>query len=369
MKIEAIELRHLSMQLRAPFETSFGVEHERQCVIVRVQAEGLEGWGECVAGQFAGYSYETSETAWSILSAYLVPPLLGAELSGPGDLAELVGRVSGHPMAKAGLELAIWDLTGKRDGEPLAQQLGGQRRSVPVGVSIGIQPDEQRLLDTVGDYLNQGYRRVKLKIKPGHDWQPVRAVRREHPELALQVDANAAYSPDELEPLVGLDEYGLLMIEQPFPKDDLLSHIRLGERVGTPLCLDESIGSAREAQQALELGACRVINIKPGRVGGLREAVAIHDQCAARSAPAWCGGMLETGIGRAANLALASLPGFVLPGDLSASDRYYAEDIALPRFALNPDSTIDVPGGPGLGVEIDRQALDRFTLRRQEFRA
>lgn len=369
MKFEAVELRHVSMQLQAPFETSFGVEHERQCVLIALSAEGIEGWGECVAGQFPGYSYETSQTAWSILSEFLILSLLSAELGAPQEVARLGSRVSGHPMAKAGLELATWDWFGKAQGSSLAELLGHPRRSVPVGVSIGIQPSAQQLLRLIDGYLEQGYRRIKLKIKPGHDLGPVAAVRQRYPDLALQVDANCAYSADDMQALIGLDQYQLLMIEQPFPKEDLIAHLRLSDAIETPVCLDEGVGSATEAVQALELGACQIVNIKSGRVGGLSEAIAIHDHCLARQAPVWCGGMLETGIGRAANLALATLPGFTLPGDISASDRYYAVDVATPRFALNADGTIDVPTGAGLGVEVDRRALERFTLKTERFAA
>lgn len=367
MKIEAVELHHISMQLQAPFETSFGVEQERQCVVVCVRAGGLEGWGECVAGQFPGYSYETSETAWSILSEFLVPQVLGTQIPNPRDLGAAFAPVRGHPLAKAGLELAGWDLAVKAEGISLAEHLGGECQSVPVGVSIGIQPSVDQLIEAVGDFVAQGYRRLKLKIKPGHDLESVAAVRRRFPVLPLQVDANAAYDSNDPAPLLALDGHSLLMVEQPFAKQDLMGHIRLAERLDTPVCLDESIGSALEAGQAVELGACQVVNIKPGRVGGLSEAIRIHDLCFAQDVPVWCGGMLETGIGRAANLALATLPGFSLPGDISASDRYYAEAIAWPRFELNPDSTIEVPSGIGLGIEVDRTALGRFTLRKQEF--
>jgi O-succinylbenzoate synthase len=252
---------------------------------------------------------------------------------------------------------------------PLVDLLGGRRTRVQVGVSVGIQPGVDTLLKVVESYLRQGYPRIKLKIKPGHDLEPVRAVRQSFPGILLQVDANGGYDPDQFEPLLRLDEFELLLIEQPFAEEQLLAHARLQERLATPICLDESIGSEAEAQQALDLGACRIINIKPGRVGGLSEAVAIHDLCRKADIPVWCGGMLETGVGRAANLALATLPGFSLPGDISASDRYYAEDIASPQFALNPDGTIDVPAGRGLGVAIDSGALERVTLRRERFEA
>jgi O-succinylbenzoate synthase len=263
--------------------------------------------------------------------------------------------------------MALWDLEGKVKGKPLADLLGGSAERVAVGVSVGIQRDPEALLQTVEAYVADGYRRVKLKIKPGRDLGDVRAVRARYPDLLLQVDANSAYSLEEASVFEAMDDLKLLLIEQPLHEDDLIDHSRLQSRLKTAICLDESILSARHARQALEIGACRVINIKAGRVGGLVEAVAIHDLCRARGAPVWCGGMLETGIGRASNLALASLPGFTLPGDISATDRYYLEDIAEPRFTLNPDSTITVPTAPGLGVEIVTGALDHYSLRREGF--
>jgi O-succinylbenzoate synthase len=267
-------------------------------------------------------------------------------------------------MAKAGLELAVWDLVGKRTGRSLRQLLDGERLTVEVGVSVGIQDTPRRLVEVVAGYLAQGYRRVKIKIKPGRDIKEARAVREAFPDLRLQVDANSAYTIENAAALRPLDELNLLLIEQPLAEDDLWDHSRLQSQLTTPLCLDESILSTRHARQALEMGACRIINIKTGRVGGLVEARAIHDLCRAHQVPVWCGGMLETGVGRAANLALASLPGFTLPGDLSATDRYYAEDITNERFLLNPDSTIDVPAGPGLGVTVNRESLKRFTIER-----
>jgi O-succinylbenzoate synthase len=261
------------------------------------------------------------------------------------------------------LEMALWDLQGKREGRSLREMLGGERTKVEVGVSVGIQESAQALVRTVDGYLAQGYSRIKIKIKPGRDVAEAQAVRRAYPNLRLQVDANSAYSLETASNLLPLDDLGLLLIEQPLAEDDLWDHSRLQKRFSTPICLDESILSVRHARQALEMGACRIINIKVGRVGGLSEAIAIHDLCQARGVPVWCGGMLETGVGRAANLALASLPDFRLPGDISASDRYYAEDITHQRFTLNPDSTIDVPDGPGLGVTIDATALKRATLK------
>jgi O-succinylbenzoate synthase len=367
MRIESVDLFHVRMRLKAPFETSFGVEHDRDALILRLRGEGIEGWGECVAGSFPGYSYETVGTAWHVLESFFLPATLGQDLAGVADFRRRIGAYKGHPLARAGLELALWDLLGRGQGVSLARQLGGTAARVPVGVSIGIQPDAASLVGMAERFVAEGYRRVKIKIKPGRDVADIGAVRAAFPELALQVDANSAYALEDAPVFEAMDGMSLLLIEQPLAEDDLLDHAGLQRRLSTPLCLDESILSVRHARQALDCGACRVINIKPARLSGLSEAVAVHDLCLSRGIPVWCGGMLETGIGRASNLALASLPGFVLPGDISASDRYYAEDIAWPRFSLNRDSTIDVPTGPGLGIEVDEGALRKVTLRRQTF--
>jgi len=367
--IDQVEMRHVRMRLVSPFETSFGVEHDREAIVLRVLAGGLEGWGECVAGAFPGYSYETIGTAWHVLESFFIPAVLGRPLDPIDSYRAALEPFKGHPLARAGLELAFWDLLGKSKGVSLSTLLGGVRARVPVGVSIGIQPDSGALVRVAGRYLAEGYRRIKLKIKPGRDVEEVRAVRKAFPEVALQVDANSAYTLEQAAAVEALDDFGLLLIEQPLAEDDLLDHAALQARLRTRLCLDESILSRRHARQALEVRACRVINIKPARVGGLAEAGAIHELCRAQGVPVWCGGMLETGIGRAANLALAALPGFELPGDISASARYYDRDIAEPTFALNPDSTIDVPVGPGLGVAVIEDALARVTLRKATLRA
>jgi O-succinylbenzoate synthase len=368
MLIESIEIRHVRMRLVSPFGTSFGVEHDRDCIIVCMQSEGMTGWGECVASNFPGYSYETIGTAWHVLSDFFIPAVLGKRVSSVEDFTALYARYKGHRQARAGLEMGLWDLLGKAAQKSLSSLLGGQRASVAVGVSVGIQPDEQQLIEVVEGYVQEGYQRVKLKIKPGRDLKELQAVRRSFPDLKLQVDANSAYSLEDGDTFVAMDPLDLLMIEQPLAEDDLIDHSVLQKSLSTPICLDESIRSARHARQAIEIDACRVINIKSGRVGGLAEARRIHDLSAAQGVPVWCGGMLETGIGRAANLALASLPGFTLPGDISASDRYYLDDIAEPRFTLNPDSTIDVPEGPGLGVNVVEDYLEKVTLRRECFR-
>ncbi|MFQ5922018.1 MAG: o-succinylbenzoate synthase [Anaerolineales bacterium] len=367
MKIDAVEIHHISMPLVRRFETSMHVEHDRESLLIHVEGDGLEGWGECVAHLDPWYSYETIGTAWHVLEDFLVPAILGVELDSAVKFPGRVKGIKGHPMAKAGLELALWDLEGRKERKPLVELLGAERRRVEVGVSIGIQDDVGTLLCLIQDHLAEGYRRIKLKIKPGTDLEIVRAVREAHPDLRLQVDANAAYDVRQSHIFEEMDPLALQLIEQPFPAEDLQAHAALQARLSTPVCLDESIDSAMMARQALDLAACRVINIKPGRVGGLTEALQIHDLCLERDIPVWCGGMLETGIGRASNLALASLPGFTLPGDISATDRYYEVDVANPRFELNSDGTIDVPNGAGLGVVVDRTALERFTIRTERF--
>jgi O-succinylbenzoate synthase len=364
MKITQIVLHHLRMKLKSPFETSFGRITTRDCVVIEAQMDGFSGWGECVADRDPGYSYETAGTAWHVLKDFLIPAIIRHEINSPLEFSSLVDRVRGHMMAKSGLEMAIWDLQGKLENRSLREKLGGVRNCVDVGVSVGIQADSIALVRTVAGYLDQGYRRIKIKIKPGRDITDTQAVRKAFPDIRLQVDANSAYTLETATNLLPLDEYGLLLIEQPLDEDDLWDHSKLQHLFKTPLCLDESILSMRHTRQALEMGACRVINIKTGRVGGLANAVSIHNLCSQHSIPVWCGGMLETGVGRAANLALASLPNFTLPGDISATDRYYEEDITDQYFTLNPDSTINVPNLPGLGVTINRKAIERVTIDR-----
>ena len=364
MKIEKFNLYHLRMELKTPFETSFGRSTARECLLLEAFGDGLVGYGECVADRDPGYSYETTKTAWHILRDFLLPAVTGQELESAEALQARLDFVRGHPMAKAAIEMAWWDLTGKREGLSLRRMIGGEREKVAVGVSIGIQASTTTLVEVVNGYLEQGYQRVKIKIKPGRDVAESAAVRSAFPNLRLQVDANSAYTLANAERLLALDELDLLLIEQPLAEDDLWDHSKLQARFRTAICLDESILSARHARQALEMGACKVINIKAGRVGGLSQAIAIHDTCRGLGAAVWCGGMLETGVGRAANLALASLPGFILPGDISATERYYQQDITQEIFYLNPDSTITVPDIPGLGVTINAAALKRATLER-----
>lgn len=362
MKLEQITLHHLSMPLVSPFETSFGRATDRECILLEVRSEGLTGWGECVADRDPGYAYETTGTSWHILRDFLIPAVIEQDFRSAEELQSKMSQVKGHQMAKAGLEMALWDLLGKRAGRSLCDLLGGARDRVEVGVSVGIQDSAEKLVEVVEGYLQAGYHRVKIKIKPGRDVVETQAVRRAFPDLRLQVDANSAYTLESAQALLPLDDLDLLLIEQPLAEDDLWDHRALQSRFETPICLDESITSPRHARQALEMSACRIINIKQGRVGGISQGVAIHDLCKTQGVPVWCGGMLETGVGRAANLALASLPNFSLPGDISATDRYYVEDVTNERFELNADSTINVPTDPGLGVSIKPEALERYTL-------
>jgi len=350
------------MPLVSPFETSFGRETDRQCVIITLQAEGLTGYGECVATRDPGYNYETTGTAWHIIKDFIAPLLLGQDVQNAHDFQTRVESIRGHHLAKAGVEMALWDLLGKRDGKSLKEMFGGTREKVEVGVSIGIQESASALVRSVESYLQDGYRRVKIKIKPAREVDETIAVRKAYPNLRLQVDANSAYTLESAQVLKAIDDLNLLLIEQPLFEDDIWDHRLLQAELKTPICLDESVVSPRHARYALEMGACRIINIKAGRVGGLSQGIAIHDMCREQNVPVWCGGMLETNIGRASNLALASLPGFILPGDISASDRYYHHDITDENFVLNDDSTIDVPNKPGLGVTINEAALKEFTL-------
>ena len=368
MLIDEIELYHIKMRLKAPFRTSFGEEQDRECILVAAFSEGLIGWGECVASRFPGYSYETVKTAWHTLQDFMVPAVLSAPLAGIQDYVQRVKPVRGHPMAKAGMEMALWDLYSRAAGQPLARFMGGERDRVPVGVSVGIQPSIEQMVQTVLAFRDQGYPRIKIKIMPGRDLEVARAVREAIPGVPLQVDANSAYTLESALIFKQMDDLDLLLIEQPLGEDDLVDHSKLAPQLLTPLCLDESIHSLDHARWALELGACRIINIKPGRVSGLYEASRIHDYCFEQVVPVWCGGMLETGIGRAANVALATLPGFTLPGDISASDRYYEEDVTNEAFVLNSDGTLSVPNGPGLGVTVKNSALERFTLNEESFR-
>jgi O-succinylbenzoate synthase len=368
MKINAVELRVLKMRLLKPFRTSFGVQQDRYPLLIRLDIDGHSHWGECVAGEGPWYSYETVETAWQMLKGYLLPAVIGPELANVEALETLLAPVRGHHMAKACIEMAFTAALAEHARKPLATFLGGVRDRVETGVSIGIQATVDELLDSIGSHLAQGYRRIKVKIEPGWDVMAIGAIREKYPEITLMADANSAYSLDDSSHLAQLDRFGLLMLEQPLAADDLVDHASLQRQIRTPICLDESIESARDARQALQLGSCRVINIKPGRVGGFSESRRIHDIAGNAGVPVWCGGMLETGIGRAANVALATLPNFRLPGDISASDRYWAEDIVEPPFVLQRGGTISVPTRWGLGIRVKVDLVERLTVRRETVR-
>lgn len=365
MRIERVALRRISLPLVRPFRTSLGIEYERPALLVQVTTSDAEGWGECVAGADAGYSSEYLEGAEDVLLRHLLPPLLAAGNVTAHTVAPLLSAVKGHRMAKAALEMAVLDAELRTYGMPFSTALGAVAETVPSGVSVGIMDSIPELVNAVSGYLAQGYQRIKLKIEPGWDVAPVRAVReRFGDDVLLQVDANAAYTLGDARHLARLDAFDLLLIEQPLDEEDLRGHAVLARSLTTPICLDESVVSARSAADAIALGACRIVNVKPGRVGGYLEARRVHDVCAASGIPVWCGGMLETGLGRAGNAALAALPNFTLPGDISASDRYYETDLTEP-FVLQ-DGRLSVPTGPGLGVAPLPEVLAEVTTGTSE---
>ncbi len=368
MHIQRIELRHTKMELVSPFETSLGVELYEEHIIVRVDAGGVSGWGECVVEPAPSYSYETLQTAWHVLRDFLVPTILGRTVSSIDDALAHYAWVRGHRMARAGLEAALSDALAKTKGISLSTLLGGTRKRIPVGVSVGLQSSPTELVKVVTAYLADGYKRIKIKIAPGRDLALVVALRKEFPDMQLQVDANSAYTLEDIELFRAMDDYNLQLIEQPLGYDDIYDHSILQRALKTPICLDESIYTLSDVRAAIALGSCRIINIKPGRVGGYTESKRIHDFCASVNIPVWHGGMDESGIGRGGNVALASLPNFTLPGDISASKRYYKQDIVEPPFEVAADGTMEVPTGPGIGVEVAMERLDRVTVRREEFR-
>jgi len=366
-RIRAVELRLVSLPLVRPFRTSFGQETEKVCIVARVETDDAEGWGECVASPEPGFSEEFNEGAWSVIREFLAPALFRAGDVSAEELDGAFAFVRGNPMAKATLIDAVLDAELRAGGASLARYLGAERDRVACGVSVGIAPTAEGLVEEIGSYLAEGYRRIKLKIQPGLDVERVAPVREAYPEVPLSVDANAAYTLEDAGTFLALDAFGLLMVEQPLHHEDLVDHAELQQRIRTDICLDESIRSATGAEAALRLGSCRVVNIKQGRVGGLLEARRVHDVCRSRGVPVWCGGMLETGIGRAANLALAALPGFTLPGDTSASRRYFHEDLTEP-IEMDSDGTMAVPQGPGLGVEPRPERLTACTVRKELLR-
>lgn len=363
MKIDRIELFLCRLPLVHFFETSFGRSYDRTFILIRVEGGGHEGWGESVAEANPYYSSETTETVWHIIEGFIAPLILGKRFEHPREVLPALRRIRGHNMAKAGVEMAVWDLHARAAGLPLSKLLGGTRDRIASGVSIGIQDSFDQLLEKIDKELAAGYQRIKIKIKPGWDIEAVERVRAKFGQIPLQVDANAAYSLNDAELLAKLDPHDLLLIEQPLDYDDVMDHATLQARIKTPVCLDESIHTVRIARDAIDAKACKIINIKPGRVGGHLASIELHDLCAANGIPVWHGGMLESGIGRAHNTHLASLPNFSLPGDIAASKRYYQPDLIDPPIDIASDGTIEVPQGPGIGVNIVRERIDKATLR------
>ncbi len=363
MRIDRLELRLCRLPLVSFFETSFGRSYDRTFLLVRLEGDGQEGWGEAVAEANPYYSSETTETAWHIITQFVAPLVLGAPFSHPRDVYPALRRIRGHNMAKAAVEMAAWDLYARAIGQPLTRVLGGTRERIASGVSIGIQDSLDQLSSKIEGELSAGYQRIKIKVKPGWDIAAVETVRARFGDVPLMVDANAAYTLNDTAHLARLDDYDLMMIEQPLDYDDVSDHVVLQKAMKTPICLDESIHTVRIARDAIRAGACKIINVKPGRVGGHLESIRLHDLCAGHGIPVWHGGMLETGIGRAHNIHLASLPNFSLPGDIAASKRYYQPDLIEPPIEVAPDGTIAVPGAPGIGVTIVPERVERATTR------
>jgi O-succinylbenzoate synthase len=365
LHIDAIHLREITMPLAHPFETSFGLTSNRRILLIEIESDGLTAWGECVAGEHPYFSEETIDTAWIMSESELAPRLLETELESGGDCPHIFKQVRGHRMAKAALENAVWDLEAQVKRVSLADLLGGTRSVIPCGVSIGIQPSPEVLMDKIETELAAGYQRIKLKCKPGWDTAIFEAVRNRWPDITLSCDANSVYRMRDLEAIVDWDRFDLLMIEQPLWHDDFYFHSMLQKRLYTAVCLDEAIRNRRDALAAIDMESCRIINIKVGRVGGFSEAIAVHNVASERGIPVWCGGMLETGIGRSHNIALSSLPNFSLPGDVSASSRYWTEDIIEPAVTVSKQGEIVVPTSVGRGFEVRRDRVDALTVRRQ----
>lgn len=369
MKIETIVVREIHLRLKSPFETSFGTVENRRILLVEIVADGASGWGEVTAGETPGYNSETTDTAWHILESFIGPSLAGGTLAHASDFPALVADIRGQEMAKSGVENALWDAEAKLAGLSLSRLLGGSKQQIDCGVSLGIRENPQALVAKVTEEVGRGYQRIKLKIKRGKDYDFVSAVRKEFPGILLSVDANSAYRPEDSGHLARFDEFNLLMMEQPLYWDDIYAHAKLQPQIKSPICLDECIHNTRHALAAIELGACRIINIKVGRVGGHGEARLLQEACRARGVPVWCGGMLESGIGRAHNVAMSTLPGFSLPGDVSASSRYWDEDIIDPEVEVSAKGTIEVPTALGIGYQVRRDRVEALTVRSQTFSA
>jgi O-succinylbenzoate synthase len=369
VKIESVVLREIRMPLVQPFETSFGRTTERRILLVEVQSEGVTGWGECTAGEHPSFSGECTDTAWLMLANELIPALFQAEIESSGMCPKAMSRVRGNRMAKAALENAVWDAECQQLGIPLWELLGGVRKKIPCGVSLGIQSSVEKLLELVERELAAGYQRIKLKCKPGHDTQMFDAVRKRWPDISLSCDANGSYRLKDQQLLRTFDSFNMLMIEQPLWHNDFYFHSLLQRQLDTAICLDESIRNRRDALAAIEMESCRIINIKLGRVGGFSEAIRVHNVTAERGIPAWCGGMLETGVGRAHNIALSSLENFTLPGDVSASERYWQEDIIEPVVEISAKGEISIPQIAGRGFEVKRDRVEKLTFRSERFHA
>lgn len=367
MNITRIEMRELRMQLLHPFETSFGVTQERRIVLLTVSDGDRTGYGEVTAGEGPFYSHETSETAWHVLRDFIIPKAIGKEIESAPGFAPFAQGIRGHHMAKAGLETALWDLEAKTKGIPLWKMLGGRRERIDCGVSIGIQPSIDKLLARIETEVNAGYRRIKIKIKPGWDVEVIRQVREAFPKILLMGDANSAYTLADIDLFRKMDRYDVMMFEQPLHHEDMIDHAELQKHIETPICLDESIHSADDARKAIQIGACRIINIKLGRVGGHAQARAVHDVCRDHGIPVWCGGMLESGVGRAHNIALSSLDNFSLPGDVSASKRYWKEDIIAPEVEVSREGQIAQRNDPGIAYAVKEDLVRKLTVRTQVF--
>ena len=368
MKIESVTLREIHIPLVHFFETSFGRVYTRRILLVSVQADGVRGWGECVAGEDPFYSSEWIETAWPTIKHYLAPALFGREVGSGRDCPALFAKVRGHRMAKAALENAIWDAEARQKQQPLWKLLGGSRREIACGVSIGIQDSPEQLMEKIETELAAGYRRIKIKVKPGWDLNVLEKIRSRWADIVLSVDANSAYTLDQTEHLRKFDAFNLLMMEQPLWNDEIYLHARLQKAIRTAICLDESIHNARDADFALETGACRIINIKVGRVGGFTEAKKVHDVALQHNVPVWCGGMLESGVGRAHNIALSTLENFRLPGDVSASKRYWKEDIVEPEVEVRSDGMIPISDAPGTGYRVREDLIQELTVKHETLR-
>ena len=369
MRIDGIYLRELHIPLTRPFQTSFGVTKNRRILLAEIHSEGLIGWGECTAGERPHFSGESTDTAWQVIVSELGPMLAGASPEHGGECPGLFGVVRGNPMAKAALENAIWDLEAQREGVSLARLIGGVRDVIPCGVSLGIQNSIPELMDIIERELAAGYQRIKLKCKMGWDVEVFEMVRSQWPDILLSCDANSAYRLRDADHIATFDEFDLLMVEQPLWHDDFYYHSMLQERMNTPICLDESIRNRRDALAAIEMGSCKIINIKLGRVGGFSEAIAVHNAAQERGIPVWCGGMLESGIGRSHNIALSTLENFSLPGDVSASARYWTEDIIEPEVTVSPEGEISIPDNPGRGYEVRTDLVEKLTVRKEAIRA